>query len=160
MSTSSTASDSCSSRSSAGSNSPEHSRYHPSRGDNHHPNCGGNASNNGDEKNGADTISLLSGCVECVTLVSVPDNQVITQGVNHRCAIPKHAKTNDVVNQLRTEIHQLRSNLRLANATIAQLQTGTALRSGSKSGSTPTTSSDGSDKTYVIFILFLGSGAI
>lgn len=74
-----------------------------------------------DDEKAADTISLQSGCVECVTLVSVPDNQVITQGVNHRCSVPSHAKTNDVVNQLRGEINQLKSNLRLANATISQL---------------------------------------
>src|ERR1700690_218322 len=27
-----------------------------------------------------------SGCIECVTLVSVPDNHVISQGVNHHCS--------------------------------------------------------------------------
>lgn len=123
MSTSSTASDSCSSRCSAGSSSPENNRYQGIASVR-------NGETNNDENTGArrceddkaaDTISLQSGCVECVTLVSVPDNQVITQGVNHRCSVPSHAKTNDIVLQLRAEISQLKGNLRLANATIAQL---------------------------------------
>ncbi|ODN02489.1 Mitochondria-eating protein [Orchesella cincta] len=128
-STSSIASDSCSSRSSGGSSSPENARYLTRDGQQLTKESALGTLTN-DDRN-VDTISILSGCVECVTLVSVPDNQVITQGINHRCAIPSHAKTNDVVNSLRAEISQLRSNLRLANSTIAQLQTGSPISQSS-----------------------------
>ncbi|OXA57094.1 Mitochondria-eating protein [Folsomia candida] len=79
-------------------------------------------------------------CVECITVVSVPDNQVISQGMNHRCSKPGHDNNqsispssnstssstatteSDFVQDLKSEIAQLKRQLICANSTIYQIQ--------------------------------------
>ena len=78
-------------------------------------------------------------CVECVTVVSVPDNQVITQGVNHHCANGHHSpassttsttdgdqnqtnSTSAYLQELRIEISLLKRQLQSANTTIYHMQ--------------------------------------
>ena len=71
-------------------------------------------------------------CMECVTLVSVPDDQVITQGINHHCSISKasgnrigdsvvdHGSSppSRLVADLRDEIALLRHQLEMAKEAI------------------------------------------
>jgi len=68
-----------------------------------------------------------SGCVDCVTVVSVPDNQVITQGVNHRCSVTKNSSPSPdekVIDDLTNEINRLRKSLEDANEIIKSSQHG------------------------------------
>jgi hypothetical protein len=74
-------------------------------------------------------------CVECITVVSVPDDQVISQGVNHRCVnkgtsnhsspASSSSTTTDegaFMQDLRMEISSLKRQLQGANTTIYHMQ--------------------------------------
>jgi uncharacterized protein YlxW (UPF0749 family) len=73
--------------------------------------------------------------MECVTVVSVPDNQVISQGVNHHCVNnnkgqQQHSPTTSeestgssmYVEELRSEVTRLKRALQTANTQVYHLQ--------------------------------------